>query len=129
MMNPCLRHRCSRCCHDTQMMLTEEDVERISALGYRDFYYEKDGFLYLKNRGGKCVFLDENGRCRIYEHRPAGCRFYPYIYDYERDEILRDVDCPYAQEFVLEEPEALKALVHRILEEREKRLKFKRQLF
>jgi uncharacterized protein len=26
---------------------------------------------------GKCVNLDENNRCRVYEHRPDPCRDYP----------------------------------------------------
>ncbi len=120
---PCLTHGCSRCCHNTEMMLTREDVERIESLGYRDFYYESDGFLYLKNKNGKCVFLGEDGKCKIYEARPYGCRFYPYIYDYKRDQILLDDDCPYANEFSLQKPQALKNLVFMILKEREERIK------
>ncbi|OYT58566.1 zinc/iron-chelating domain-containing protein [Euryarchaeota archaeon ex4484_178] len=109
------------------MMLTEEDVKRISSLGYRNFYYEKDGFLYLRNVNGKCVFLDENGLCKIYEHRPEGCRFYPFLYDPDRDEIILDEDCPYRDEFTLENEENLKKLVLRILKERERRIKEDKQ--
>ena len=104
------------------MMLTENDVNHIVSLGYRDFYYQEDGFIYLKNEDGKCIFLDENGRCKIYLHRPTGCRFYPYIYDYENDEILLDNDCPYRKEFSLGNTEELKELVLTILREREKRI-------
>jgi Fe-S-cluster containining protein len=109
------------------MMLTEEDVRRIESLGYRNFYYQKNGFLYLKNVNGKCIFLDNNGLCRIYNHRPEGCKFYPFIYDVEKDEILRDEDCPYRNEFELENEEKLKILVLNILKEREERVKGGRQ--
>ncbi len=105
------------------MMLTIEDVKRIEKLGYHDFYYEKDGYLFLKNEQGKCVFLDDKGLCKIYENRPEGCRFYPFIYDPYEDKIIRDVDCPYKYEFSLEHPQKLKTLVAKIIEEREKRLK------
>ncbi|MCD6370398.1 MAG: YkgJ family cysteine cluster protein [Thermoplasmata archaeon] len=122
MKNPCLRHGCSKCCYNTEMMLTENDVNRIISLGYQDFYYQKDGFIYLKNEDDKCIFLDENGRCKIYPHRPLGCKYYPHIYDYENDEILLDKDCPYRKEFSLESTEELKELVLTILCEREKRI-------
>ncbi len=126
-MLPCIKYRCSACCHNTEMMLTEEDVKRIKALGYKDFYYEEDGFFYLKNKNGKCVFLDERGLCMIYEQRPEGCRFYPFIYDPEMDNIMRDENCPYREKFKLENPEKLKDLVLRILREREMRLKADKQ--
>lgn len=126
-MFPCLKYKCSACCHNTEMMLTKEDVARIKALGYENFYYEKDGFLYLKNENGKCVFLNERGLCKIYEKRPEGCRFYPFIYDPDRDEIVRDEDCPYRNKFKIENPEKLKSLVLRILDEREERIKVYRQ--
>ena len=105
------------------MMLTEEDVKRIESLGYRDFYYEKEGFLYLKNIDGRCVFLNKDGLCKIYPFRPEGCKFYPFIYDPYEDRIIRDVDCPYRNEFILEKPQQLKNLVLTILEERRKRIK------
>ncbi len=103
-----------------------EDIRRIESRGYRDFYYQKDGFLYLKNKNGKCIFL-ENGLCKIYPFRPEGCKFYPFIYDPLEDRIMKDDDCPYKEEFILEEPEKLKKLVLKILDERDERIKVGRQ--
>ena len=105
------------------MMLTIEDVKRIEELGYHDFYYEKDGYLFLKNEQGKCVFLDDKGLCKIYENRPEGCKFYPFIYDPYEDKIVRDVDCPYSNEFSLNNPKELKKFVKTIIKEREMRIK------
>ena len=40
------------------------------------------------NTTGVCQFLDNDGRCSIYQHRPAQCRTYPFwpeIVDTERN--------------------------------------------
>jgi len=78
------------------MILTEEDVRRILALGYdlEDFSEYREGYLRLKNVNGRCFFLDERGRCRIYEDRPLGCRAYPVVYDVEGDRCKIDEECP-----------------------------------
>jgi len=66
------------------MPLTKEDIERIEALGYVREYFVvegKDGIPRLRNINGHCVFLDTaTGKCRIYQHRPLGCRLYPLVY-------------------------------------------------
>lgn len=80
-----LGHRyCAKCCYDTEMPLTREDIARIVSLGYKisDFVrVGADGIPRLKNVNGHCVFLDEDtGKCKIYPWRPLGCRLYPLIY-------------------------------------------------
>ncbi len=87
---------CGRCCHETEMPLTEEDVRRISDLGYdpKEFAVKVDGVYRLRNVNGKCYFLDEQNRCRIYEHRPIGCRIYPVVLDVERGKAVLDDECP-----------------------------------
>ncbi|MET1124358.1 MAG: YkgJ family cysteine cluster protein [Archaeoglobaceae archaeon] len=99
---------CAKCCLETEMILVREDIERLRALGYEDFYEFRDGFYRLKNVDGKCVFL-KNNVCEVYEHRPLGCRVYPLIYDEECGTVL-DPYCPHREVF---EPdfEALKRLL------------------
>ncbi|RLF16184.1 MAG: YkgJ family cysteine cluster protein [Thermoprotei archaeon] len=73
--------RCGRCCLNTEMPLTEDDVRRLERLGYRGFYELRDGLLRLKNVDGHCFFYDPKSRtCRVYPDRPEGCRVYPFIY-------------------------------------------------
>jgi len=87
---------CFKCCLETEMILSEDDIRRIESLGYRreEFCEYRDGFYRLKNVDGHCVFLDvESGRCKIYRHRPTGCRTYPVIYDPDRG-FLIDPECP-----------------------------------
>ena len=122
-MNPCRIHGCHACCLDTEMPLTDEDIERIEALGFRDFYIEKDGFRVLKNIGRRCFFLSEDGRCRIYRDRPEGCRYYPFVLDIDTDKIVRDSDCPYSGEFSAPPEEKIRELVERLMKERWKNVK------
>jgi len=120
-MNPCLLHNCHACCLNTEMMLTNSDVERIESLGFRDFYEEKDGFLVMKNVNGRCFFLCEDGRCRIYRDRPEGCRTYPFVYDMDMKKVVGDRDCPYSDEF--EKPEGVRELVEVVMKEKDARIK------
>ena len=92
---------CNLCCWDTEMLLLPEDVERLEALGYRrEEFAEPDdrGLLRLRNTPrGHCVFLDPStGRCRVYEHRPLGCSFYPIVLDPRSLEPHLDPECPLA---------------------------------
>ena len=67
------------------MILISEDIERIAKLGYRpsDFVRTDEyGLKRLVNVDGFCFFYDPSKkRCRIYRHRPLGCRIYPVVYE------------------------------------------------
>jgi uncharacterized protein len=99
--NVCNTHHCVRCCYETEMMLLEEDVSRIQALGYEESFFARysDGFKILKNSAaGRCVFHDGK-QCTIYENRPKGCKLYPVVYDEQLALAMKDVDCPFRNEF------------------------------
>ncbi|RLF11215.1 MAG: YkgJ family cysteine cluster protein [Thermoprotei archaeon] len=75
--------RCGKCCLNTEMPLTEEDIARLEALGYirRDFARVEEGLIKLRNVDGHCFFYNpELKACMVYENRPEGCRLYPFIY-------------------------------------------------
>lgn len=95
---------CHLCCLDTDMPLTLEDIVRISKLGYdpAEFSEYRRGALRLRNVNGRCYFLDSNGKCRIYQNRPYGCRAYPVVVEAETGECVLDGTCP-AVETVEEE--------------------------
>lgn len=98
---PCLRYGCALCCHNTKMPLTRLDINRITKLGYQisDFAEKVDHEWRLRNINGKCFFLNEEGRCKIYKYRPYGCRLYPLVYNWKRRETVLDDLCPYKDEF------------------------------
>ncbi len=97
---------CAACCHDTEMLISPADMERVSALGYTiDSFSTIDpetGERMLKNINGSCVFLEGKGpyTCKIYHARPKGCRFFPLIYDQERGRCILDREyCPHWRDF------------------------------
>jgi Fe-S-cluster containining protein len=100
--SPCQRHDCHLCCVDTQMTLTEADVARLESAGYSGFArLNRDGDLELRNRDGRCVFLD-GGHCRVYDRRPDGCRLFPLVLDLGLDQVVRDEYCPHREDFPLD---------------------------
>ena len=92
---PCIKHRCNVCCVETRMPLSKDDIKRIQKLGYRlkDFAIKTVDGWRLKNRAGRCVFLEEG--CKIYPYRPEGCRVYPLVYDETLGIMRLDDICPY----------------------------------
>ncbi|UCH88866.1 MAG: YkgJ family cysteine cluster protein [Thermoplasmata archaeon] len=119
MSNPCLEHNCSKCCYKTEMTLTNEDVERILKLGYKDFYIYKNGYLQLENVHGHCYFLKKD-LCSIYDDRPEGCKLYPQVFDLDSAEVYLHEFCPYNDEFEFSEDDARRLEEVIALEERER---------
>ena len=101
MNNVCLSHNCFKCCLNTQMLLTNSDIKKISELGFKNFFrVNKVGMSLLRNYNGKCTF--HNGKiCKIYNSRPIGCRLYPAVFDEIENKVVLDDHCPYRGEFVL----------------------------
>ncbi len=123
--SPCLRHHCVACCIETEMPLTDDDLKDIEKLGFKreDFTVKAEGENRLKNKGGQCFFLEE-GRCRIYECRPQGCRMYPLIYDVDLHKFVFDSVCPHSAEFktTREDKDSLKHLIRKLEREAAKRM-------
>lgn len=133
---PCLEKGCSVCCHDTEMLLTDADVARLSAQ-WPDlpFWREADdGYLELQIRPGNpvaghigqpCIFLDAKGLCTTFESRPEGCRLYPGLWD---DVLglarLDDEHCPHTDGFrmTLGTGQAIRDLAARLHAERDHRM-------
>jgi lysine-N-methylase len=90
-------HVCGTCCKEYLVTVTDEERRRIESQGWRDD--PEVGKLRLFRRHGppwarrwtlnhraddSCVFLDEQGRCRIhgrfgYETKPLACRLFPFV--------------------------------------------------
>jgi Fe-S-cluster containining protein len=85
--------RCGVCCKETEMLLSEKDIERLERKGYtREFFvrFDSEGYATLRNQRGHCVFYDpQKRRCKVRASRPLGCR----IYD-EDIGIVVDSICP-----------------------------------
>lgn len=93
-------HNCGGCCKQHAIELSREEFERIVKQGWRGLPGFEPGqpiFVWhagpvwnrryrLANReDGSCVFLDEQGLCRIHSKfgeaaKPLACRVYPYAF-------------------------------------------------
>jgi Fe-S-cluster containining protein len=128
--NVCLARGCSACCRGTEMLLTEADVERLSAARPgADFHFRApDGYLQLKTRPedtDPCVFLTLDGRCSVHDVRPEGCRLYPGVWDEElRRTHLDDEHCPHTDGFNFPRvaSDAVVRLARRLRQERDQRI-------
>jgi Fe-S-cluster containining protein len=120
---PCLDNGCSNCCHGTEMPLTDNDIKRLQAQGHDNFWDESDGWRTLKNVDGKCMFLDDKGRCSIYKERPVGCTFYPAVFSMDENGAILDHECPYRYEFAVTETlsKDISVLVETVQRERRQR--------
>jgi lysine-N-methylase len=90
-------HVCGSCCKDYIVFLTNEERQRIEAqqwendlqIGGLPVFVKRGPWwkrrYHLNHRDdGSCVFLSEEGRCRIhekfgYETKPLPCRLFPFV--------------------------------------------------
>ena len=77
--------RCGECCKETEMLLCNEDIERLERRGYKPEYFvrfDREDYAVLRNQNGVCVFFDSEKRnCKEHGNRPLGCRIYPVMLD------------------------------------------------
>ena len=89
--------RCGACCEETEMLLSNKDIERLEKKGYdRAFFvrFDADGYAVLRNLNGVCVFFDSEQRvCRERSSRPSGCRIYPVMHDEDKGIVIDNI-CP-----------------------------------
>ena len=121
----CMRYKCIQCCLETEMPLSNADIEQIKRLefGHDSFVINIDSWLQLKNNNGRCVFNDGK-QCSIYENRPEGCKLYPITYDEDKNCAVLDEDCPHRNIFKISkvELELVSFLVTKLKNERIQRM-------
>ena len=103
---------CSGCCREPVVALTHLELQRLAdythlpARNIAKLYKPKDmdiddgeededddwfeyrrsyRMLGLKKPDGRCIFLGENDRCRVYAERPLTCRLYPRMIIFSED--------------------------------------------
>jgi Fe-S-cluster containining protein len=82
------------------MLLSRSDIRLLERVGHdvgKFARFNKQGFAQLRNCRGCCIFYQaDKHRCKIYRHRPLGCRIYPVMYD-EEQRVVVDGLCPQAE--------------------------------
>ena len=90
---------CGKCCENTEMELSRDDIKRLEGEGYRreEFVVMDDDAIRLRNVDGRCYFYSfTENKCRVYEKRPLGCYLYPVVYLANEGAIV-DGLCPMEQ--------------------------------
>jgi len=98
---------CTNCCRELVVQLTAADRDRIDQQNWADELstqpYLRLGRIHVLNQmpDGRCVFLSEDGRCRIHaKHGPAAkplaCQLYPFTLEADHDGLRAGLrfDCP-----------------------------------
>lgn len=102
---------CSKCCHNMgeSIVLDPYDIYQFAKAGITMEELMSravelnvaDGVilpnLKMQEDGGKCFFLDENGRCSVHSNRPGICRLFPLgrIYDDNDFKYFNQIyECP-----------------------------------
>jgi uncharacterized protein len=78
--------KCAHCCRTLDVVVDAADIGRLAdhlKISRREFArryvrVDDDKTRYLSSR--PCVFLGDDNRCTVYEHRPAACRDFPYLH-------------------------------------------------
>ena len=102
---------CGECCVNTEMEISRSDIKKIekkNPFGFKqhDFCTFFDNFYHLKNVNNYCCFFDSTQKkCKIYDYRPEGCRYYPIIYNLEEDKCEIDTDCKFHRDFKAKFPD------------------------
>ncbi|MEM3580743.1 MAG: YkgJ family cysteine cluster protein [Candidatus Bathyarchaeia archaeon] len=110
--------RCGKCCRETEMELSSDDIKRLMDAGYHpeDFVVVRDDTPCLRNVDGWCYFYSPaEKRCRVYRIRPLGCRLYPVIYVDGKGVALDDL-CPMRHTVSEREFERKARILKRLLE-------------
>jgi Fe-S-cluster containining protein len=115
----------SMCCHNCAVLTIDEVSELVSnAMTNYDLeidpkrYFksvkgEHGSYFAIKMIKGRCIFLNKEDRCRIYECRPVLCKLYPII---DVDSI--DERCPMAKRLSKDEIAVLKTRYEEEVDER-----------
>ncbi len=79
---------CGECCKQFTVQLSRQDLEKLAAQGWAEklgepVTVEFGGHTFLRQKGGGCIFLMEDGLCRIHaEHglkaKPLACQLFPF---------------------------------------------------
>jgi len=79
------------------MLLSRADIRLLEGAGHDRQHFARsvgEGYVQLRNVRGYCFFYHvESQRCRVYDHRPLGCRIYPVMCG-EEEEVVVDDLCP-----------------------------------
>ncbi len=71
--------KCGYCCTATDVHISKQDIIRVGEKADKGFIEpSQTGFRIKGTKNNRCMFLNEENICKIYENRPFVCRQYPF---------------------------------------------------
>ena len=120
----CQENICTQCCLEADVLLLQEDIDRLIMTGYYDVYFSEDvaGAKIIRKVDGKCIFF-KNGRCEVYHIRPKRCQLYPLSYDDDTGTVHAVEICRYKNNYKItgKDIAEMEEFVARLKKEIEKR--------
>lgn len=105
--------KCNNCCKSYEIRIVQSDIAAIAEhLGMAENDFAEKYLMASKNeynclilKDKPCCFLGADGKCRIYECRPAVCREYPHTNKQDRLYSMLSIlsfteDCPVVFEII-----------------------------
>lgn len=92
---------CSRCCHEREIVLTHDDIDRLLTMGHYEQTFARSSrwghnLKELIFIDGDCIFL-KGGRCSVYANRPTACKVFPLTLGDSGPTV--DPSCPHRETF------------------------------
>ena len=83
-------HGCGNCCKDFTVQLRERDLQKLREQRWEERLGEpvtvefRDRIWLRQREDGSCVFLQEDGKCRIhaefgFAEKPTACQLFPFV--------------------------------------------------
>jgi len=88
----CVAACCKQNGHEFAALLRGDEIRRFAAFSQSVTLRRGEqlvGESVLPYVNGRCQFLDDDDRCRIYEDRPQACRAFQCVTSYNQDGIAR----------------------------------------
>lgn len=73
---------CTRPGHAALVYLHEDEIGQFPEAIHVPSRHEPEKMMLPVNAQGRCIFLGDDNRCRIYERRPRACREFNCLYSY-----------------------------------------------
>jgi len=108
---------CGKCCKDTEMELSSDDIKRLEEMGYslEEFAVIDNGVTRLRNVDGWCYFYRlADKKCRVYRKRPLGCYLYPVVHLINAGAIVDEL-CPMGQTITEQELSTKGKILNKLL--------------
>ena len=93
-------NQCGYCCRAYNIQLRQVDVDKLGQVTpIQDNIIKYGEFYRFKQK--PCIYLQSDGRCKHYNHRPLSCQNHP-LTNTDQPRIIRDPECNFCIQFFVD---------------------------